>query len=384
MPLPIQEFRVEAKRGNVDSPRVNPKEFASLARRLMSCPAAPYYEAGVRAVVELICTEHGLAVRRDRFGNVIVRLGNASSGRPFVLAAHMDHPGFEIVRPLGTRRWIARFNGGVPDSYFHPGIPVRLLPGDLPARLGRHLGADKQFEIIASRIDLNHRPQPGFAVWELEDFAVRNGRIHGRSCDDLIGVASVLATMIELKRTRSRVHVIGVISRAEEIGFQGALTVADAKLLPRNSIVVSLETSKELPPTKMGQGVILRVGDRSSIFDSAGMRFLGDVAAGLQAKDRKFQFQRALMFGGTCEATAFQEFGYQVAAMCVALGNYHNCHPKGRIAAEYVSLADACGMVRLLIEAARQMRAFGQLTAQLPKRLRALLKQARQNLRRKT
>ena len=346
----------------------------------MSCPAAPYFEAGVRTVVELICAEHGLAFQRDPFGNVIVRLGNAAAGRPFVLAAHMDHPGFEVVRPLGSRRWVARFNGGVPNGYFHPGIPVRLLPGDIPARLGRHLGADRQFEIIASRIDLTHRTQPRFAVWELEDFAVRNARIHGRSCDDLIGVAAVLATMIELKRTRSRVHVIGVISRAEEIGFQGALAVADAKLLPKNSLIVSLETSKELPPTKMGQGVILRVGDRSSIFDSAAMRFLGEVAAGLQTKDGRFHFQRALMFGGTCEATAFQEFGYQVAAVCVALGNYHNCHPKGRIAAEYVSLADACGMVRLLVYAAQQMRTYHRLTAKLPKRLRALLKEARRNL----
>jgi len=348
----------------------------------MSCPAAPFHEAGVRAVVELICTENGLPFQRDPFGNVIVRLGNASAGRPFVLAAHLDHPGFEIVRPLGNRRWVARFNGGVPDNYFHSGIPVRLLPGDIPARLGKWLGADKQFEVIASRIDLNHQPQPRFAVWELQDFAVRNGRIHGRSCDDLVGVAAVLATMIELKRARARVHVIGVISRAEEIGFQGALTVADAKLLPKDSLIVSLETSKELPPIKMARGVILRVGDRSSIFDSAGMRFLGEVAAGLQASDRKFGFQRALMFGGTCEATAFQEFGYQVAAVCVALGNYHNCHPQGRIAAEYVSLSDACGMVRLLVEAAKQMRAYERLTAKLSRRLRALLREARRNLRR--
>jgi len=127
----------------------------------------------VRAVVELICTENGLAFQRDRFGNVIVRLGSAAAGRPLVLAAHMDHPGFEIVRPLGSRRWVARFNGGVPDDYFHAGIPVRLLPGVIPARLGKRLSTGKQFEVIASRIDLTHQPHPRFAVWELEDFAVR-------------------------------------------------------------------------------------------------------------------------------------------------------------------------------------------------------------------
>jgi len=89
------------------------------------------------------------------------------------------------------------------------------------------------------------------------------------------------------------------------------------------------------------------------------------------------------MFGGTCEATAFQEFGYQTAAVCVALGNYHNCHPQGGIAAEYVSLSDACGMVDLLVATARQMRVFDRLTAKLPKRMGELLKGARRNLRRK-
>lgn len=349
----------------------------------MSCPAAPYHEAGVRAVVEVICAEHGLACERDEFGNVLVRLGNGTAGRPFVLAAHMDHPGFEIVRSIAPGRWLARFNGGVPDAYFRPAIPVRLHPGSTAARLGKRQGTAKEFVVQAPPPKGPHSPRPEFAVWELEDFAVRGGKIHGRSCDDLVGVAAILATLIDLKRSRSRVHVIGVISRAEEIGFQGALAVAAAKVLPKDSLIVSLETSKELPPTKMGQGVILRVGDRTSIFDSVGMRFLSEVAAGVQARDRKFQFQRALMYGGTCEATAYQEYGYQTAAVCVALGNYHNCHPDGRIAAEFVSLSDACGMVRLLVEAARQMREFKKLTAKLPARLDGLLKEARRNLRRK-
>jgi endoglucanase len=361
---------------------MDPKEFSRLAQRLMSCPAAPYHEAGVRAVVEQICSEERLDWKRDSFGNVLVRIGGRSAGRPIVFAAHMDHPGFEVKGPLGRDRWEVRFNGGVPGKYFRSGVPLRLLPGNTPARLGKQIGAGKAFEARIEATRQAHQPHPAFAVWELEEFAVRNGRIHGRSCDDLVGVAAVLAVLLELKRAKSRAHAIGVISRAEEIGFQGALTVAASGLLAKDSLIISLETSKELPPTKMGGGVILRVGDRTSIFDSASMRFLGEVAAGLQAKNSKFAFQRALMFGGTCEATAFQEFGFKTAAVCVALGNYHNCHPQGRIAAEYVSLADACGMVELLVEAAKRMGDFSKLTGKLPKRLGALLKEAKRNLRR--
>lgn len=353
-------------------------EFSKIAARLMRHPTAPFHEHAVRAEVEKICAEHRLNFKRDAFGNMIVRLSTAPKMRPVVLAAHLDHPGFEIMRRLSPTRWLARFLGGVPDSYFRKGIPVRLMPGGPVAKLGARRGKLKQFEV--------HTPQapktaPRFAVWELHNFAVRNGRIHGRACDDLVGVASILATMIELKRRRARVNVIGVISRAEEIGFLGAMAVAAAKGLPKNSLVISLETSRELPGVKMEQGVILRVGDRTSIFNSEATRFLSEVAAALKSQNKKFQFQRGLMSGGTCEATAYQEFGFQTAAVCVALGNYHNCADKNRIAEEFVSVADALSMIELLAAAAKQVPRYERLVSGLPRRLQAMLRKAEPRLR---
>jgi putative aminopeptidase FrvX len=349
-----------------------------IAGRLMHCPAAPYHEEAVRAEVEQICTEQNLDFKRDPFGNLLVRLQTAPRQRAFVLAAHLDHPAFEIIRPLAGQRWLGRFLGGVPDNYFRRGIPIRLMPGAVPGRLGRRTGSKKQFELHATQTP---KVSPQFAVWELEDFALRQQRVHGRACDDLVGVAAILAVLIELRRKRARVNVTGVISRAEEVGFRGALTVAASRQLPKDSLVISLETSRELPPVKMGQGVIVRVGDRASIFDSAATRFLTEVAADLQQRRKSFQFQRALMSGGTCEATAYQEFGFQTAAVCVALGNYHNCAERNKIAAEYVSIEDAGGMVELLVAAARQMANYPRLTGKLPVRLHKLLREARKKLR---
>jgi endoglucanase len=188
--------------------------------------------------------------------------------------------------------------------------------------------------------------------------------------------------MIELKRSRARVNVIGAISRAEEVGFHGALAMAATGGLPRNALIISLETSRELPGVKMGLGVIIRIGDRTSIFDSEASRYLTEVAGRLQTKRAGFCFQRGLMSGGTCEATAYQEFGLQTAAVCVALGNYHNCANHNRIKAEYVSLADACGMVDLLLSASKNMRQFKALTAKLPARLKQMSREAQSRLRR--
>src|SRR5438105_13437437 len=119
---------------------VNPDEFCELAAQLMRCPAAPYHEAAVRAQAELICARHGLSAERDTFGNLLVHLETAPSTRPLVLAAHLDHPGFEIVRRISRQRWRVRFLGGVADDYFRPGIPLRLMPGGIPAILGRRVG----------------------------------------------------------------------------------------------------------------------------------------------------------------------------------------------------------------------------------------------------
>ena len=352
---------------------MDPKELRQFASRLMSCPTAPCHEAGVRAVVETICAENGLPARRDRFGNVIIHLGSRKFGRPIAFAAHLDHPGFEIEQRLGPRRWLARFNGGVPDDYFKPNLSVRLLPGPVAARLGPRRGKEKLFELIG---DAPASASPQFGVWEMTDFRIRRSRIIGRACDDLLGVAAALAALVDLKRRRARVHAQGLISRAEEVGFLGALAMAGSGVLAKDTFLLSLETSKELPPVKMGQGVIVRVGDRSSIFGSQSTRFVTEVASELAGQSPEFKFQRALLSGGTCEATAYHEYGYETAAVCIALGNYHNCAPDGSIAEEFVSIKDLETMTRLLSELAARLLDYEKLTGKLVGRLKDLRRKA--------
>jgi endoglucanase len=356
---------------------MNSETVCMLAERLMVHPAAPYHEHAVRDEVEKICAENDLPFRRDRFGNVLVTLQTTKRARPVALAAHLDHPGFEIVRRQTAVSWHARFRGGVPEEYFKPGVRLRLMPGATPAKLARGTGRKGVFEV---RCGQPPAVPPEFAVWDLEDFRRRHTVIYGRACDDLIGVTSILATLIELKRTRARTHVLGLISRAEEVGFHGALALAAAGEVPRNALVISLETSRQLPGVKMGEGVILRVGDRTSVFDPEAMLFLGEVAAELKKKRRGFKFQRALMTGGTCEATAYQQSGLQTGGLCVALGNYHNCGEQNYISAEYVNIPDVCGMIDLLIAASGKMAEFPKLVARLGTRLLQLRREAEKNL----
>jgi endoglucanase len=356
---------------------MNRKEIGSLARRLLSQPAAPYHEEAVRDEIERICTEADLPHARDRHGNVLIHWNTAPGLRPLVLAAHMDHPGFEILRGLAPQRYAARFLGGVPPQYFRPGTRLRLFPGAARARLGRRMRGEKTYEIT---LESSPTPKPGFGVWDVEEVTLRAGRLHARACDDLIGVTAALATLIELRRTKARVNVMAAITRAEEVGFHGALALAADHRLPPDALVVSLETSKEMPPVRMGAGVIIRVGDKASTFDSGATRFLAEAAAGVAEGGGGFRWQRALMSGGTCEATAYQELGYTSAAVCVALGNYHNCGPRNRVAAEYVSVRDVQAMVQLLAGAAREMKRYQRHVGKLGARLERLLRAARGRL----
>jgi endoglucanase len=249
------------------------------------------------------------------------------------------------------------------------------MPGASAGKLGRRSEQPGEFEI---KVEAETVSAPQFAVWELPDFRRVRQQIHGRVCDDLIGVASILATLVALRRARAKVNVLGVLTRAEEVGFHGALALADSGRIPKEALVISLETSRELPPVRMGQGVILRVGDRASVFNSNATRFLAEVARELAEANKTFKVQRALMSGGTCEGTAYQEFGFETAAVCVALGNYHNCGPQDRIAVEFVDVRDALGMCDLLAAAARQMAHYREFIGRLPLRLRKLLTEARQ------
>ena len=223
----------------------------------------------------------------------------------------------------------------------HPGwvTPDTAATGETPVR--QFLGGVPEAYLEANRERV--RDFGPFAMWDLPACELRDGRIHSRACDDLIGCAVIVATLLALERAGFSGECYGLFTRAEEIGFGGAIELArDGWLREANITVISLETSAERPPATMGAGPIIRVGDKQSIFDHNVTAEL--VAA---ASEANIAAQRCLMSGGTCEATAFRLYGVRCGAMCVALGNYHNCGPDNRIEAEFVSLDDVEGLAAL-------------------------------------
>jgi endoglucanase len=275
-----------------------------LTRTILAQPTAPFHEDAVRAEILIQLAQiPSVHVEQDDFGNVIARYDGCSGHCEYAFAAHMDHPAY-----VGEE-----FLGGVPEAYRAKKPPTR------------DFGA--------------------FAMWDLPTCEVKDGRIHSRACDDLIGCIAILALFQELDRAKAAPTVYGLFTRAEEVGFVGAIQLAKTGLVPKDVTIVSLECSSEKSPGagKMGDGPIIRVGDRTSIFDDAATAALTKAAT-----DAKLPYQRCLMSGGTCEATAYQLYGYRTAALCVALGNYHNCGPDETIASEFVAVDDVADMIALM------------------------------------
>jgi endoglucanase len=332
-----------------------------LAQRLLTLPTAPYHEHAVRQAVLDVCREYDLPVESDRAGNLITRYGRG--GAPLVLMAHMDHPGFEALR--GRR---AEFFGSVPKEWF-VGAPVRF--GDVRTKVKRVLPGWPKRKLV--ELDT---PVTGFGQWDVTRYAVRDGKLHATGIDDVLSVVVVLATLVECQRRRLKTNLWGVFTRAEEVGFHGAVELARAGTIPRRALVVSMEMSRERPWARIGEGPVVRVGDRMTIFDPMATYFFCEVAqrAGIQA-------QRCLMDGGSTEATAFGGLGYRVGGLCLPLGNYHNIGPNRKVRAEFVSVSDLEALLRLTVAATNDWRSAGRICGSLRQRIRQIRGAAPRRLR---
>lgn len=335
---------------------------------LLSLPTAPFAEHYIIEYVREFCRQRpSLRFTQDKSGNVLIRFGRPKR-RPIILAAHMDHPGFiaedavgggcvgavdtapAVRRPLVRARWY----GGVRPEYFE-NAKVRFFDGRRWVR-GRIVRAEcgpdgKGTRVSHVDVATSAPVVPGsIGMWDFGEPVVRRGRILARGCDDVAGAAATLACLDELVHRHSKGGLYVLLTRAEEVGFVGAIAACRNRTLPRGSVVVSVECSSELPGAKMGAGPILRVGDLATVFTPGATAYCRAVAERMAAGEPPFRFQRKLMDGGTCEATVYAEFGYDATGLCIALGNYHNMdRTRERLAPEYVDVSDWEHLVRWFV-----------------------------------
>jgi len=395
-----------------------------------------------------------LTLDTDPAGNLVLaaateRRAAPPRSPPIYFTAHLDHPAFVVERTLGPHAVTLSFRGGVLDDYF-PGARVTIHAHDgsrLPATIADSAdpgGDDTRgvFKHYLAELDgapgtPAPDPRPGdIATWTLPPAQIRDGLLHAPACDDLAAVAAALAAF-DLLRDPARLadhdaqDVRLLFTRAEEVGFLGAMAACRHATMPRDARVIALENSRSFDDSPIGAGPIVRVGDRLSTFDPALTAALAqraeDLASGrpnaqpaptLPAPSRAeaprpgnsprpdpaarapaaaptaaaagpnastpsppptpWKWQRKLMPGGACEATVFCAAGYQATCLCLPLGNYHNMADLAAvqarthtappaIAPEFISVADFHALVDLLVACGQRLPASPPVQARLDK-----------------
>ena len=347
---------------------------------LATNPAAPFHEWAVAEhILGVLATLDGVDYFRDDFGNIIARyvapsiaaLPESEREPPIAFVAHTDHPGYEIIRPADAseadgegKRYIARALGGVPvASMVKPTPAFVLMPdGERIAAEIQPLDADSSDGSAGERLAAVRLKAdaelglPAPVIFDLPDFSIEDGMIRMRAADDLAGCGAILSALERLVSSNAAADFFAVFTRAEEGGLFGARLMAEAGTLPKNTLVVSVESSPIIPGVEQGAGIVIRTGDRVYTFDADAEQVLIAAQHELQSRDKDFKAQRQLMSGGGCEATAFAVFGYTVTGLAFPLGNWHNAtttipDPDGGVDSEYISVSDYLGGVALMAEA---------------------------------
>ena len=335
---------------------------------LTDIPTAAGREARVVAwITDWVARRRNLLLTRDRVGNLFItqrRREQAGAARaPLFITAHLDHPAF-VVLSVSGRDVELEFRGSVHDPYFE-NAPIEILGprGTHTARVTTLDAKATPFKRAKATLD---EGQTAPALGDIGRFRfaeqplprIEDGLLRTYACDDLSAVAAALSAMDLLRARTGMAHVGLLFTRAEEVGFVGALAACRARSIPKRARLICLENSRSFQESPIGGGPIVRVGDKMSVFEPS---LTNDIALLMVEHEKRrsgFKWQRKLMPGGTCEATAFSTYGYRSTCLCLPLGNYHNMvdidavlggRRPAQVGPEFISVADFHGLIDMLV-----------------------------------
>ena len=336
----------------------------SLAQQFLQLPTAPFREHFIIEFIEQFCLERKISLRKDSFGNLIATSGESTKNTAvtkLAFVAHMDHPGFIAEKNSRTNKCTALFYGGWDPTEFQA-APIRFYSDKNKSVSAIALRWEKSVVNMAWRayLTVDGPIRKGdLGMWDFNPCKIKKGILYSRWCDDSIGCILLLSLLDYFKSEKTTIPFNTIFTRAEEPGLHGAKHICIENLLQKNTVPISVETSRELPVAKIGDGVIIRVGDARTIFTPEITEKIVFIAKELKTSNSSFAFQRKLMDGGQCEGTVFSSFGYKTGALSIPLGNYHNRNfTKKTTEPEYVSIQDMTNAFLLMKEMIEKTNAF--------------------------
>lgn len=361
-------------------------------RDITSLPTAAGHEQRVADFIINWCEQRpDLDLTRDSAGNLHVAFkpsaaAKVRAGRPVYFTAHMDHPAFVIERLISPTTLQLSFRGGVMDEYFKHAKVVAHDANDnaFTGTLQGTTDAPGPFKHYLCELDAASESLAigDVVTWNVGKAEVIDNKMHTLACDDLAALAAALSAFDVLREMRAageELHDTRLLfTRAEEIGFIGAIAAVKLETMPRDARVIALENSRSFAESPIHAGPIVRVGDRVSVFsptltDAIAKRAeeisggASTVTAAQKLNDLPpWKWQRKLMAGGACEASVFYNAGYEATCVCLPLGNYHNMADLDSVQAgtntappvvarEFIGVDDYHGLVDLLVACGQRL-----------------------------
>jgi putative aminopeptidase len=250
-------------------------DLLDVCRRLSAEPALAGHEDRLAGLVVDHLAARGLTARVDRLGQVSVELGRADAERTILVSAHLDELG------LMVRGWDG---DGMLRVHRLGGMPERVLPGlrmvlhargtEIPVVVGlqsHHLtppedkyvarpaaelyldaGFGSAADVVAAGVRVGD-PVTYASAWD----QLAGGRFAGKSLDDRVGVAILLALVDRWVEAPPQTRLVAAFTTQEEFHVRGALALA-AEYTPDIVVNIDIAPAPDTPGLRgVGQ---LRLG----------------------------------------------------------------------------------------------------------------------------
>lgn len=325
----------------------------SLIKKLVETTGPSGYETNIRALVREEVEPLADELRVDALGNLIALQGKANAEGPKVmLAAHIDEIG--VIATHIDENGFVRFStiGGVRRQTCIGGR-VRFLNGasgvighENPFEWTRLPTFEQMFIDVGASSRDDCPVQVGDVAGFARDYEELGDRLVAKSMDDRIGVAVLIETMRQLKKTPNQVYF--VFSVQEEVGVRGATTAAYG-IDPDLGLAVDVTGTGDTPKglkmeVSLGKGPAIKVRDRGNLSDP---RVVSWMVAAAEKAGLPYQME-ILELGGT-DARAIQLTRAGVPAGCLSIPCRYVHAPS-----EMVDYRDVEQAVQLLLALLRQ------------------------------
>lgn len=265
-------------------------------------------EGAVRDTITQLVKAYVDEVYTDALGNLIAhKAGSSQSGR-MMLSAHMDEIGLMVTHIDDNGFLRVQPLGGV-SPYTSLGQRVRFHDGTVGTVGTEKLKDIKDLEFDRMFIDIGattaDEARTKVTIGSVACFdrpiAVQGDRISGKALDDRLGCAVLVEALRRLESPTSDIYA--VFSIHEEVGARGAGPAAYS-IDPTLGIAIDVTPTGDTPegdklPVKLGEGVAIKVKDRSMLTHPKVKRHLAELA---ETAGIKYQYE-VLGYGGTDAGT---------------------------------------------------------------------------------